>query len=277
MKQRWIDLGDLGARALVFGGACSNFQATQALYRCAAELGFTPSQIICTGDTVAYCADPVATVGLIRQSGGPVIAGNCERQLADGAGTCGCGFAPGSTCDRLSMGWFAHADRLIDADTRDWMAALPEFLVMTVGGRRCAVLHGGATDISRFLWPDSCDQDFMCEIDAIRALVGPVDTVLAGHSGVAFHRRVEGIDWINAGAIGIPPHDGGPDTRYASISADGPVFHRLSYDARIAAMAMTDAGLTQGYEATLMSGIWPSEEVLPASLHRDATIQRIWC
>ena len=74
--------------------------------------------------------------------------------------------------------------------------------------------------------------------------------------------------WINAGAIGLPPHDGRPETRYAVLTDGDVVFHRLSYDYETERQAMTDAGLVQGYDQTLSTGIWPSEEVLPPELRR---------
>ena len=71
---------------LVFGGPYSNLRV----------------HCICTGDVVAYCAEPEATVAAIQDSGCHVIAGNCEEQLAAGAVDCGCGFADDSACNRLA-------------------------------------------------------------------------------------------------------------------------------------------------------------------------------
>ena len=46
---------------LVFGGPYSNLRATQAMRARAEELGIPPSSTICTGDVVAYCAEPEET------------------------------------------------------------------------------------------------------------------------------------------------------------------------------------------------------------------------
>ena len=148
------------------------------------------------------------------------------------------------------------------------MADLRDVITLTHQGQRLAIIHGGLSDISRFLWPDSPEDEFSAEIALIRDQIGGVDKVIAGHCGVAFHRRIGNVDWINAGAIGLPPHDGRSETRYAVLNDLGVTFHRLTYDAAAAQSAMIAAGLTQGYEAALLSGIWPSEDVLPASLRR---------
>lgn len=261
------DLGVLSGPLLVYGGPLSNRQALAALFALAEAAGIPPASRICTGDVAGYGADAPGCVALLRAGGGPVAAGNVERQLAADAEGCGCGFAPGTTCDRLSAAWYGHARAQTGAGERRWMADLPDVLVFTHAGLRCAVIHGGVSDIARYLWPVSPEADFAEELAALAALAGPVARVYAGHAGLPFRRRVAGVDWVNAGAIGLPPNDGRPDTAYALVDAAGAVsLHRLGYDAAAAASAMRAAGLVQGYERALLTGRWPSEDVLPPAL-----------
>ena len=110
---------------LLFGGPYSNLEATQALLAEAARLRIPAERIICTGDVVAYGADPAATVGLLRASGCHVVMGNCEESLAARATDCGCGFPAGSACERLSAAWFAYAANRLDGDALTWMTGLP--------------------------------------------------------------------------------------------------------------------------------------------------------
>ncbi len=196
------DLGQLEGDLLIFGGPYSNLQALQAFDRIAAD--YPASNVICTGDVVAYCADPAACVALIRARGWTVVAGNCERQLQSGADTCGCGFDEGSVCDRLSRDWFPYAKARIGQGDRAWMATLPDGVFFEHAGRRHIVLHGGASDVAAYLWPTSPPAAFEAELAAIRE---PVDVVICGHSGLAFVRQVAGVTWINAGVIGMPPND----------------------------------------------------------------------
>lgn len=263
-----VELGDLAGEVLLFGGPYSNLEAMRALIAEAARRGIPASRAICTGDLAAYGADAAATVAAFRDWGAVLVAGNCERQLAEGAADCGCGFDAGSACDLLSRGWYPHALAALDPAARAWLGDAPDMVLFTHAGRRYAVIHGGLTDVSRFLWPSSDAAAFAEEVAAIRAAAGPVDAVVAGHSGIAFQRRVAGVDWINAGAIGLPPHDGRPETRFAVLGAEGARICRLSYDHVGAARAMRAAGLVQGYERALETGLWPSEDVLPAELRR---------
>lgn len=266
---RIADLGELRGPVLIFGGPYSNLQATQAILAQARGRDIAPERMICTGDVVAYCAEPAETVALIRAAGCAVLAGNCERQLAQNAMDCGCGFDAGTHCDLLSAGWYAHANRSVGADARAWMDGLPDLILFTHAGRRAAVIHGGLSDVSRFVWPVSDVMVFEEEISHIQEVAGHIDLVFAGHSGLMFQRQIGAVDWINAGAIGMPPHDGRVETGFAVLD-HGVTFHRLAYDHRGAAAAMRAAGLVQGYDRALLSGYWPSEDVLPPVLRRAA-------
>ena len=267
---RVADFGTLVGDVVAFGGVVSNAHALRALIAWAAVRGIGPGRMIATGDIVAYCAEPAACVALFRSLGIATIAGNCEESLAAGAADCGCGFAAGSLCDRLSAAWYAHAARELSAADRAYFAALPRIATFRAHGRRWGVLHGGATAVNRFLWPDDPQAAFAAEIAALEALAGPVDAVVAGHCGLPFIRQVGRHLWLNTGALGMPPIDGDPRTSFGLITAEGPRLLRLAYDHEGAAAAMRRAGLVQGYEKTLTSGLWPSEEVLPRRLRRRA-------
>nr|WP_270730919.1 metallophosphoesterase family protein [Shimia sp. Alg240-R146] len=260
------DLGVLSGDVMLFGGPYSNMQATTAALNEAIALGIAATNVICTGDVVAYCARPAQTVALVRDAGITVVAGNCERQLAAGAMDCGCGFEDGTTCDLLSAGWYAHVDKEIGAGDRAWMAGLPDVVVFTHLGRRVAVIHGGVTDIASFIWSVSTDAAFSEEIAALQELVGKVDMVVAGHSGLAFIRDVADVRWVNAGVIGMPAHDGTQDTCFAVLSDRGVDIVSLHYDSDAAFADMQQIGLRQGYDRALMTGYWPSEDVLPPEL-----------
>ncbi|MEO0912289.1 MAG: metallophosphoesterase family protein [Pseudomonadota bacterium] len=262
-----LDLGTLDGPVLLFGGVYSNLQALEALLARAAEMGVPPARMICTGDLVAYCADPAAVLERVRMLGLAVAQGNCEAQLAAGAAECGCGFDAGSACDLLSRGWYAFADGAVSAGLRGWMGTLPTRIVFRHAGRRYGVIHGGAREISRFLWPVEAEAVLAGEIAALEAELGPLDGVIAGHSGIAFLREVGRHRWINAGVIGMPPHDGRPETEFALLDGDV-TLHRLAYDHAAAAAAMRAAGLVQGYDRALETGWWPSEDVLPKALRR---------
>jgi predicted phosphodiesterase len=260
------DLGVLSGDILVFGGVYSNLHALEALIEVAQRLGIPASNMICTGDVVAYCAYAQDSVERIRELGCPVLAGNCEQQLAADADDCGCGFEEGSTCSLLSRTWYAHAKSQITPSSRDWMAGLPDRIVFTHNDNRYGVVHGGASDVSRFVWPVATDEVVKSEIDLLESQLGAVDRVLAGHTGIPMERQIGDKIWINSGAIGLPAHDGDLDTHFTIISNNNIENRLLEYNVEAAFQAMQANSLTQGYHATLKTGYWPSEETLPPEM-----------
>src|ERR1017187_1047200 len=136
----------------IFGGCYSNFEATFALVQLMARLGIPASHRICTGDIVAYGADAEACVELVRGAADHAVMGNCEESLASAKADCGCGFPEGSACQRLSSVWFAHADRQISPESRNWMAMLPRRMDLQIGRARLAVVNGGVEQINQFIF-----------------------------------------------------------------------------------------------------------------------------
>jgi len=109
-----LHIGEFDAPILVFGGPYSNLEATEALMAAAESRNIPADHMLCTGDVVAYGAEPQATVDLIRAAGIAVVMGNCEESLGGDLSDCGCGFEKGSPCDVLATQWFAYASRALD-------------------------------------------------------------------------------------------------------------------------------------------------------------------
>ena len=258
----------LDGPVLFFGGPYSNLEATRAVLAEAERRRIPPERVVCTGDVVAYAADAKATVDHVRRSGIHVVMGNCEESLAQGASDCGCGFAPGSACDRLSAAWFAHADRELGRDERAWMAALPRRLDVEIlpADVTLAVIHASLAEINRFVFastPDEVKADDLARCGA--------DGIVAGHCGLPFSQIIGGRLWHNPGAVGMPANDGTPRTWFSVIGGGTEpgsvrIEHlALAYDHAAAVSKMRGAGLPHGYADALSSGLWPSCDVLPAT------------
>jgi len=258
------ELGTLGGPVLVFGGPYGNLEATSALIDTARRLGVPASRAICTGDVVAYGADPQATVDLLRDWGCPVVMGNCEESLAADAADCGCGFSAGSACATLSVQWFDASRRDLDLEATRWMGRLPRRLSFTLGGRRLAAVHGGTRQINRFIFASTPATDKAEEI----AWTG-ADGVVAGHCGVPFTQLVGDRLWHNSGALGMPANDGTPRVWFSLLAPTGSgieiTHHGLDYDHATAAAKMRARGYPVEYADCLGSGLWPSCDILPAA------------
>jgi predicted phosphodiesterase len=256
---------------LVFGGPYSNFQATEAVLAEARRLMIPHERVICTGDMVAYCGDPVATIDLVRDSGIHTVMGNCDEQLAVGAENCGCGFPSDSLCERLSAVWFTYATSVLRTDQRAWLASFPRRIDLDIGGKRLAVIHGSVRVINRFVFATT-----PVGVKREEIAISACDGVIGGHCGLPFTEVVEGKLWHNPGVVGMPANDGTPRIWFSLLTPSKTglkIEHRtIAYDHATAAKAMQDAGLPPEYRLALASGLWPSCDVLPA---REAEAQGV--
>jgi len=267
------DIGIIHGPVLCFGGAYSNVQALQAMLALARdELQIPTWRMIHTGDVVAYCAQPLQTVELLRASGAYCLMGNCEESVGLGRLDCGCGFPEDSKCNAYSANWYAHVMRELDGHTHlcEWMGSLPRRIEFTLGGRRFAVVHGSPRNISEFLW--SSTPDSVLE-ECLKSLPNTIDGVVSGHSGIPFMRVIPASGrsrlWLNAGVVGMPANDGTSRGWFAVVTpvAGGRVevsIKALHYEAKVSADAIyAEERLVRGYADSLLSGVWPSHDVLP--------------
>ncbi|HEY1246452.1 MAG TPA: metallophosphoesterase family protein [Hyphomicrobiaceae bacterium] len=274
MRPELLSTIDLVLRppVLVFGGPYSNLRALAALRERADELGIPPPHCICTGDVVAYCAEPEETAAAVRAWGCHVIAGNCEEQLAAAAQDCACGFEEGSECDRLARGWYPFANARVSPESRAWMESLPKSLTAVVNDFRLRVIHGGVAAVNRFVFASRRDA-IAEELERAHA-----DVVIAGHAGLPVIERIGARVWFNPGVIGMPANDGTPDAWYGLIGVEGGSLllstRRLRYDHHAAAAAMRRCGHANGYARALVTGLWPSLDMLPPA-ERAASGQRL--
>ncbi len=255
------NLGKIQGGLLVFGGVYSNLQALKAIQATAVDMNIPPENIICTGDVVAYGAEPEACVQLVRDWGIHCIAGNVEIQLATGQNDCACDFVDGGRCDTLSKKWFPFAQSQMSDGSLAWMRTLPEFIRFEYAGRQVVVLHGSFHHTSEFIFASTDWQVKQQNFADARA-----DVILAGHCGLPFSQEHNGKHWINAGVIGMPANDGTPRVWYLMLDdRDGFRFlHQpLIYDYKKASLLMVEKQLPGEYAKTLVTGIWDNCEILP--------------
>jgi predicted phosphodiesterase len=281
------NLGDISAasRLLVFGGCYSNLAATQAMQAVARQLDIKPQQVICTGDLIAYCAEPVEVIDLIQGWGIHVLMGNCEESLGFERLDCGCGFEQSSACSTLSIAWYRYALQRVTPENRAWMKSLPRLIEFQFQSFRFSVVHGSVTSINQFIFPSTELKTKLAQINQ-----GDTDVVIGGHSGIPFGQSVvaetlKSKVWLNSGVIGMPANDGTADGWYMLIEAVNSAaystgnsgyqvsWHRLVYDAKTSQETTHKAGMVE-YSEALTSGLWPSMDILP-TVEREAQGQRL--
>ena len=264
------DIPLVAGPVLLFGGPYSNLQATQAMHQVCQEREIPPRNIICNGDTVAYCANPEETVSFIRDWGIHVVMGNCEESIGNQQDDCGCGFDEGSTCSVLSVEWYDYTMRRVSRENARWMKDLPRTLRFRLHDKSFTVIHGGVANISEFVFASSDNDKKRHDIEALDC-----QCIIGGHCGIPFGQRINDpsdtngspVFWLNTGVIGMPANDGTTDGWYMIIG-DSPsgltaTWHRLCYDSNQPVQAMQAEQLCAPYQQGLVSGLWPSMDILP--------------
>ncbi|WP_461536776.1 metallophosphoesterase family protein [Spongorhabdus nitratireducens] len=270
---RTQDLGELNGPVLVFGGPYSNLQATQAIKAIAEQHNIPVQNIICTGDTVAYCAEPEETVQLIKEWGIAVIEGNCEESFGNDLGDCGCGFESGTQCDLLSAQWYRYAASRLSNDSRQWLRTRPQKILFSLAGKRFTVIHGSMEQNNHYIFASTSEEEKRRNLQQ-----AGTDVIIGGHCGLPFYQQIGDKLWLNPGVIGMPANDGTPDGWYALLTPSAENsgldirLERLSYPFKDAAQAMVKQGLKAGYHQTLITGIWPSLDILPEEERKQQDI-----
>ena len=141
------------------------------------------------------------------------------------------------------------------------MSTLPRAIEFSMAGFSFRVIHGGVTRINRFIFPSSDQQTKLEELQQAEC-----DVIIGGHSGLPFGDRLGNSTWLNAGVIGLPANDGTTDGWYLLLNPrDGQIdceWQRLQYDFVRSQQSMLAAGLDD-YAESLVSGLWPSMDILP--------------
>lgn len=264
MDKKIENLGKLSGTVLIFGGVYSNLQAFEKLKAYAIAEGIPPENCICTGDTVAFCAQPDECVQLLKNWGVKSIAGNVEIQLRTQSDNCGCDYREGSRCDGFSKLWYPYAQSQLSKDSLDYMKMLPDNLSFEYAGKKIMVVHGSYKYVAEFIYKST-----PWEIKQENFDLSQADVIIGGHCGLPFNDKRNDKIWLNSGALGMPANDGTTRVWYATLCDEGGNFnfthHSLEYDNKLTSKLMKNGLLAEEYSRTIITGIWDNCEILPAA------------
>lgn len=260
------ELNHINEPIVVFGGVYSNFQALKALHVQVKD-NYSPSNIFCTGDIAAYCSQPQECIDFIREWGIHVVKGNCEESIALSKSDCGCGFDESSYCNLLSKQWYEYCLDNIDAKSKTWFNKLPDRLSFNLFNVKTLIYHASYHSNNTFLFNSTNNSLFIEEFNYHDA-----DLVISGHSGIPFTKALitdnKQVTWHNSGVIGMPANDGNAMTWFSELSQKTDVIsiqHRqLEYDYNRAHALMNQNKCSHEYAKSLITGLWPSEDILPS-------------
>lgn len=249
----------------VFGGCYNNYLALHAMLDDATRRG--ASSIYCLGDMGGFGPHPDRVFPLLWDYEVRCIQGNYDHSIGHRLGDCACGYTDprDNYYAQISYDYtLTHtADRY-----KDWLAALPPRLRLTLAGKRLLLVHGSPRRVNEFLWESTTPDPFLARLLEDEE----ADMILCTHTGIHWQRVLpDGRALINVGAIGRPPNDGQTAVWYALLTVfpgESRVQAELlpvAYDTEQLAYDMRQERLPEEFIETILTGWWTTcLEILPA-------------
>jgi len=211
-------------RALVISDIHGNIEALRAL-----DAHWGPrlrefDRVICLGDLVDYGPDPGAVIDWMESHATNVVRGNHDHAVATGeSGRSAPAFLEASVVTR------ARLQPTISAHQIAYLNALPLTDTVTEvgpsGDATWHLVHASPIDpLYAYMPPTRTDEEWSKALDGRNG-----QTVLIGHTHLAFVRSVADGVVINPGSLGMPK-DGEPHGSYAIIDGRPVQFCRVAYD-----------------------------------------------
>jgi len=256
-------------RIAVFGGIYSNHLALDAALIDVKRRGV--EAVYCLGDLGAFGPHPDRVFPLLHEHGVLCIQGNYDNSIARGLEDCQCGYTDprDNHFARLSYQYtFANTAPA----NRAWMGTLPMQRRIELGRYRLLLCHGSPRRMNEFLWESTTPTHFLNHL----AQRYEADVILATHTGIKWHRRLNGDrHFVNVGVLGRPENDGRTEVWYALLEArpDFAIeFVPVVYDHLRLAQEMRQEGLPEEFVETVLTSWWTTcLEVLPSKERRRGT------
>ena len=213
--------------------------------------------VICLGDSVGFGPQPGSCVRRIRETGAIAVQGNHDRAIANHE-------PPGGREPFVSLAAattpLQHAR--VDADTMEYLDALPVSKTLDLGGTLTLLVHATPSDpLYRAVNPDAAS--WAPELDKLDAKL-----VLVGHTHVQFDLVVGERRVVNPGSVGLPL-DGDSRAAYALLEADTITLRRVAYNTDMTLHELARSGLpiniVNEFAGWLRTGRAPRRAVPPSA------------
>jgi len=237
----------------LLGDVHANLPALEAVQSHASDLGVTDFWNI--GDFVGYNAFPEQVVTRMRKREFSNIIGNYDLKVLK--------FPKkdkkwGRNKQPLKWLAFKWAYHKLSPESRAYLAALPEELILAIGNQNFLLVHGSPASNEELL-DKATTYERLRELKQMAEGKYEVEfaAIICGHSHQAFTRRIENTLFINTGSVGRPG-DGNPRTAYAILQIRGSKLlvshYRLDYDIGRAVAASKQAGLPGAFSEMIVEG-----------------------
>lgn len=211
------------------------------------------------GDLVGYGPWPNEVVNRIIERAIPGVAGNYDSTVATDYKHCGCQYEDPQQ-EALSHVSYAWTRQQVSSATKAFLGTLPFRIDLRPLGGHLAkpsvtLLHGNQVLNTVYVYEERTD-DFLRKFGTgVGAREG--DVICFGHTHKAWHRIVDGVQYINTGSVGRPK-DGDARAGYVLLELDkaavGVEIVRVTYDIEQTARAILASTLPDAFADFLRQG-----------------------
>lgn len=211
------------------------------------------------GDLVGYAPWPNETVETLRGLKIPGVAGNYDSTVGTDYKHCGCKYEDPRQ-EELSHVSYTWTRKHVSPSTREYLAGLPFRIdLKPLGGhvaRPTVILVHGTPTLNTVYWTEDRPDSFCLQMANV-AGAKPGDVLAFGHTHKPWYRQVEGIHFVNTGAVGRPK-DGDWRAGYVLLDVDDGSarvqFVRVEYDLEAAMKGICESELPEEFAEYLRTG-----------------------
>ena len=245
-------------RIAIFSDIHGNAQALDTVL---AEIGGeTFDAVYCLGDLVGYGASPNEVTERIRALGIPTIMGNYDDGVGFDRDECGCAYRD-VVDQQLGDRSLAWTKAQVTPENKAFLRTLVKEIRFNAGSTRVLLVHGSPRKINEYLFEDRPVSSFQRI-----AAASDADVIVFGHTHKPYTKEVDGVLFVNDGAVG-KPKDRDPRACYVVLSLAGKPaaqLRRVEYDVHGAADAIRATDLPHEFADDLETGGAPRASRRPS-------------
>lgn len=243
----------MATRLAIFSDVHANLPAMAVVAEHLRRGGY--DRIYCLGDLGGYASQPNEVQEIVMALDCPTIIGNYDEGVGFNRDDCGCLYIKPFDIEMSNISFLWTRARTTDAN-KAWLRGLPREIRLEVEGRRVLLCHGSPRATTEYLFENRSD-GYLRQFTHGGAADAHADVIVFGHTHVPYHRRIDGVHFVNTGSVGRPK-DGDPRAGYCVLTIDGGAVTaeqvRLPYAVEQAAGRLVDAGLPPYFAEYLRSG-----------------------
>ena len=243
----------MATRFAIFSDIHGNLPAMQALRDHIEQAG--SDAVYCLGDLGGYAAQPNEVQALILEMGCPTILGNYDEGVGFNLADCGCHYIKPFDIEMSNISFLWTREHTSDTN-KAWLRDLPREIRLEVEGRKVLLCHGSPRSNTEYLFENRSD-GYLRQFTSGGKSDAYADLIAFGHTHVPYHRKVDGVDFVNTGSVGRPK-DGDPRAGYCVVTLAGDGIRveqvRLPYEVKLACNRLVDAGLPTYFADYLRTG-----------------------